>query len=123
MTTLNVTVGSEGLACVDMARPEVFNAFDEKMIEELAQTYADLGSRAAVRAIVLTGQGKAFSAGADLQWMKRASVANHADTAVAMNARSIRCSRKCWRPPRKRRTRRRSSIRGCCSIPWIGRWA
>lgn len=59
-----------------MARPEVFNAFDERMIEELARVFAGLGQDEAARVVVLSGEGKAFSAGADLQWMQRASQAS-----------------------------------------------
>jgi methylglutaconyl-CoA hydratase len=47
------------------------------MIEALDETFARLSATDTVRAILLKGQGKAFSAGADLQWMKRASVASH----------------------------------------------
>lgn len=80
MSTLKVTLEpGGGLARVEMARPEVFNAFDERMIAELAQVFGELGADPGVRAIILSGQGKAFSAGADLQWMKRASVASHDD--------------------------------------------
>jgi methylglutaconyl-CoA hydratase len=79
MKTLAVTHGALGVTTVEMARPEVYNAFDEVMIEELAQVFTTLGADPAVRVIVLTGRGKAFSAGADLQWMKRASVASEAD--------------------------------------------
>lgn len=75
MDTLTLRVSTQGIACVEMARPEVFNAFDERMISELDQVYERLGNDPAVRVIVLAGQGKAFSAGADLQWMKRASEA------------------------------------------------
>jgi methylglutaconyl-CoA hydratase len=74
-TTLQVDVDARGLARVQMARPAVFNAFDEVMIAELSATFTALGNDPEVRAIVLSGQGKAFSAGADLQWMKRASEA------------------------------------------------
>lgn len=79
LKTLIVGVSPDGIAQVTMARPDVFNAFDELMIAELGEAFASLGTDPAVRAIVLTGQGKAFSAGADLQWMKRASVASQAD--------------------------------------------
>ena len=75
MNTLTLRVSAQGIACVEMARPEVFNAFDERMIAELDQVYERLGNDPAVRVIVLAGQGKAFSAGADLQWMQRASEA------------------------------------------------
>ncbi|WP_296469160.1 enoyl-CoA hydratase-related protein [Pigmentiphaga sp.] len=78
METLSITKSGAGVARVEMARPEVFNAFDERMIAELAQVFAELGADASVRAIVLAGRGKAFSAGADIQWMQRASRATEA---------------------------------------------
>jgi len=46
------------------------------MIAELSEAFIALGADDTVRAIVLSGTGKAFSAGADLQWMKRASQAS-----------------------------------------------
>jgi methylglutaconyl-CoA hydratase len=54
-----------------MSRPEVHNAFDETLIAELTNAIRELDADAAVRAIVLAGEGKSFSAGADLAWMKR----------------------------------------------------
>lgn len=75
METLVCDVSSQGVARVEMARPQVFNAFDEAMISELGLIFERLGKDASIRAIVLSGQGKAFSAGADLGWMKRASMA------------------------------------------------
>ena len=75
MDTLVCTVSPQGVARVEMARPKVYNAFDEAMIGELAEVVERLSGDAAVRVIVLAGQGKAFSAGADLQWMQRASAA------------------------------------------------
>jgi methylglutaconyl-CoA hydratase len=76
MNTLSCSLSALGIARVEMNRPEVFNAFDEAMIGELDAVFARLGADPAVRVIVLSGQGKAFSAGADLQWMKRASEAS-----------------------------------------------
>jgi methylglutaconyl-CoA hydratase len=61
------------VAQVTMPRPAVFNAFDEAMIAELDAAFAAAGGDASVRVIVLAGDGKHFSAGADLQWMQRAS--------------------------------------------------
>jgi methylglutaconyl-CoA hydratase len=58
-----------------MARPDVFNAFDEAMIAELDAAFEQLAADDTVRVIVLAGDGKHFSAGADLDWMKRASEA------------------------------------------------
>jgi methylglutaconyl-CoA hydratase len=62
-------------AWVWMNRPEVHNAFDETLIAELTQAFTVLDHDSAVRAIVLAGEGKSFSAGADLNWMKRQGAA------------------------------------------------
>jgi methylglutaconyl-CoA hydratase len=56
-----------------MSRPEVFNAFDEVMIGQLDHAFDELINDDSVRVIILAGDGKHFSAGADLQWMQRAS--------------------------------------------------
>jgi methylglutaconyl-CoA hydratase len=74
--TLKITQRKAGVAQVTMARPAVFNAFDEAMIGELDAAFAALVADDAVRVIVLAGEGKHFSAGADLQWMQRASLAS-----------------------------------------------
>jgi methylglutaconyl-CoA hydratase len=52
---------------VTMARPDRRNAFDTALIDELARAFADVGD---VRAVVLAGEGKSFSAGADVEWMR-----------------------------------------------------
>jgi methylglutaconyl-CoA hydratase len=74
-SSLAVSQRAPGVAQVTMTRPAVFNAFDETMIGELDDAFAQLASDPAVRVIVLAGVGKHFSAGADLQWMQRASAA------------------------------------------------
>jgi methylglutaconyl-CoA hydratase len=73
---MTVVVEHGAVARVRMNRPEVFNAFDEAMIAALQEAFAGLAEDPAVRVIVLEGAGKAFSAGADLQWMQRASSAS-----------------------------------------------
>lgn len=75
MDIVEITRGP--VARVRMNRPEIFNAFDEAMIAALTAAFESLATDDAVRVIVLDGAGKAFSAGADLQWMKRASTASH----------------------------------------------
>ena len=75
-TTLVLSTRATGVAQVTMARPAVFNAFDETMIGELDEAFARLIADDGVRVIVLAGEGKHFSAGADLQWMQRASTAS-----------------------------------------------
>lgn len=76
MKTLTIEHRPNSVALVTMSRPEVFNAFDETMIAELDETFEALGRDPNVRVIVLAGAGKHFSAGADLQWMQRASEAS-----------------------------------------------
>jgi methylglutaconyl-CoA hydratase len=76
MSTLSISTRSAGVTQVTMARPAVFNAFDEAMIGELDAAFAQLIDDPAVRVIVLAGEGRHFSAGADLQWMQRASQAS-----------------------------------------------
>jgi methylglutaconyl-CoA hydratase len=76
MKTLTITQRSPGVAQVTMSRAAVFNAFDETMIAELDFAFATLVEQTDVRVIVLAGDGKHFSAGADLQWMQRASEAS-----------------------------------------------
>jgi methylglutaconyl-CoA hydratase len=61
----------DGVGFVTMARERVRNAFNESMIEELEAAFAELGQSQRVRAIVLTGRGPVFCAGADLEWMAR----------------------------------------------------
>jgi methylglutaconyl-CoA hydratase len=76
MASLAITTRAPGVAQITMSRPAVFNAFDEAMIAELDAAFAQLTVAPYVRVIVLAGDGKHFSAGADLQWMQRASEAS-----------------------------------------------
>ncbi len=71
--TLELGLRSNGVMQITMSRPDVFNAFDEAMIEELGLAFEQLINDDSVRVIVLAGTGKHFSAGADLKWMHRAS--------------------------------------------------
>jgi methylglutaconyl-CoA hydratase len=97
MRTLIIESRAQGVAQVTMSRPEVFNAFDEAMIADLDVAFSTLADEPEVRVIVLAGAGKHFSAGADLQWMQRASEAtlawNQQDAGrfAAMLARIAAC--------------------------------
>jgi len=62
---------ADRVATVRMNRPEKHNAFDERLIAELTQAFRSVGDDAAVRIVVLEAAGPSFSAGADLDWMKR----------------------------------------------------
>ena len=57
------------VAWITLNRPEIHNAFNETMIGELLELYQELGAMPNVRVVVITGEGKSFCAGADLNWM------------------------------------------------------
>lgn len=66
---------ADKVARVNLNRPEVHNAFNNELINDLYEVFDSLKDNADVRIIVLTGNGKSFCAGADLNWMK--SVVNY----------------------------------------------
>ena len=86
----SIRIGREGakghVARVSLNRPEVRNAFNEVVVAELTAAFAELGQDSSLRAIVLAAEGKAFCAGADLNWMKAFAQfsweQNHADAAL-----------------------------------------
>ncbi|MBC7414935.1 MAG: enoyl-CoA hydratase/isomerase family protein [Herminiimonas sp.] len=69
LTTIVITHGNR-IATVTLARPDVRNAFNQRMIAELTWAFDALSYERDVRAIVLAGLGTAFCAGADLTWMR-----------------------------------------------------
>ena len=66
------------VATVTLNRPDVHNAFDEGMIDLLVGTFEDLAILDEVTAVVVKGEGKSFSAGADINWMQRAATYSEA---------------------------------------------
>ncbi len=60
----------EQVAYVKLHRPEVRNAFNPEMIAELTHVFQEFNLRSDLRVVVLQGEGKVFSAGGDLNWMK-----------------------------------------------------
>jgi methylglutaconyl-CoA hydratase len=62
---------ANGRADITLNRPDVHNAFDEAMIADLTVMLKKLEAEESVRVVVLSGAGKSFSAGGDLNWMKR----------------------------------------------------
>jgi methylglutaconyl-CoA hydratase len=61
------------VAYVILNRPEIRNAFNEKMISEITRVFRELEIEQSIRVIVLKGEGKSFCAGADLNWMRDVS--------------------------------------------------
>lgn len=66
-----------GVARVTLDRPEVRNAFDDALIAAVTQALRALDADDAVRVVVIAGNGPAFCAGGDLNWMKRMSGYTH----------------------------------------------
>jgi methylglutaconyl-CoA hydratase len=62
---------ARGVATVTLNRPAIHNAFDDRLIADLTAALRRLAEDAAVRVVVLTGSGESFSAGGDLNWMRR----------------------------------------------------
>jgi len=60
-----------GVARVTLDRPELRNAFDDALISSLTRTLVEIEKDPSVRVMILAGNGPAFCAGADLNWMKR----------------------------------------------------
>jgi methylglutaconyl-CoA hydratase len=68
-----------GVRRIALNRPQVHNAFDDALIAELTVALEQAGTDAKVRAVVLTGEGASFSAGADLNWMRGMASASEAE--------------------------------------------
>jgi enoyl-CoA hydratase len=69
MESERIAVSLEGgVAHVELARPDKFNAMDKAMFEAIGDTFRRLGADPAVRCILLSGRGRHFTAGLDLQY-------------------------------------------------------
>lgn len=78
--TVSVALTVRGaIADVRLNRPGVHNAFDDTLIAELTATLQTVDADPAIRAVVLSGEGASFSAGADLNWMRSMAQASEAD--------------------------------------------
>lgn len=69
----------DGLAVITLNRPEVHNAFNPDVIAALSDIFEDLRGADGVRAVMLAAEGRSFSAGADLTWMRAAADYSFAD--------------------------------------------
>jgi methylglutaconyl-CoA hydratase len=89
-----------GVATVTLNRPEVRNAFNDEVIAEMTAVFAELADREEVRCIVLAGNGPAFCAGADLNWMKRMAGYTHEENVAdaAALAKMLRAIYQCPKP-------------------------
>lgn len=71
MSSLLTSFATEAVLTIKLNRPDIHNAFDDKLIAELTHLLRTVAENSEVRVVVLTGTGKSFSAGADLNWMRR----------------------------------------------------
>ncbi len=71
MQSYKLKTSDRGITSVILNRPEQHNAFDDTMIIELIELFGKLEQDDQVRVLVLRAAGKSFSAGADLNWMRR----------------------------------------------------
>lgn len=72
MSTERLHITIEGaIARVTLDRPQVRNAFDDALIEELTDALERIEGDPRLRVVILSANGAAFSAGADLNWMRR----------------------------------------------------
>ena len=75
MTDSNLLIEIEnGVAIVILNRPDVHNAFDDVLITQIITALNQVELNPDVKVVVLTSHGKHFSAGADLNWMKRMAI-------------------------------------------------
>lgn len=82
-TRLEFTDHDNGVVLVTLNNPGKLNATDEVMHAELATVFVDLDRDPDVRVVVVTGEGKAFSAGGDLDWITK-QVGNYPQTMKVM---------------------------------------
>ncbi|WP_173930903.1 enoyl-CoA hydratase-related protein, partial [Chelativorans sp. Marseille-P2723] len=78
MTDLLLEYRQPGVAWIVLNRPDKHNAFDEHLIANLTGMLDRVEADPAIRTLVLAAAGPSFSAGADLDWMKRAATADRA---------------------------------------------
>lgn len=75
--TITTSLTTSGVAELVLNRAEVHNAFDDSMISELISALKSLAANPAVRVLLLKSNGKNFSAGADLNWMRSMAEKNY----------------------------------------------
>jgi methylglutaconyl-CoA hydratase len=79
MTSSLQITNANRIARITLNRPDVHNAFDDALIGELTEALDRIDLDPAIRAVVLSGAGASFSAGANLNWMRRMANAGEAE--------------------------------------------
>jgi methylglutaconyl-CoA hydratase len=91
---------SSSTARLSLSRPDLHNAFNEIMIGEITEAFHELNKRDDVRVVVLAGEGKSFSAGGDINWMKKMVGYTFEENVADANAMAnmLRAIRECPKP-------------------------
>ena len=84
--TVLLEVNEKGIATVTLNNPEKHNAFDDAIIKQLTDIFNDISQRDDISIMILASNGKSFSAGADLGWMKRMAGYSYEDNLKDANA-------------------------------------
>lgn len=75
--TLKLSLDPRGVLTVELNRPEIRNAFNEVLIDELSRVFESEVRKPEVRVVVLRGSGTIFCAGGDLNWMRKSIELNY----------------------------------------------
>src|SRR5215207_11728196 len=78
LETLEITLDGR-VGTMTLNRPDSLNAMSPEMIQELTVAAAWLADRAPIRALIVTGAGRAFSSGGDVNWFKRGVTEENVD--------------------------------------------
>lgn len=84
--SIKLDIDGRGIAALTLDRQDKHNAFDEHVIATLTATFKKLQADTSIRALVLRANGRNFSAGADLDWMKRMAAYSHEENIRDANA-------------------------------------
>ncbi len=76
---IQTTCAANGVVTISLNRPEVHNAFNDEMMRQLTEAFVEVANMPDARLVVLRGEGKSFSAGADLQVMQAMKQASEAE--------------------------------------------
>jgi methylglutaconyl-CoA hydratase len=79
-------IDNRGVATVTLNQPEIHNAFDDKLITQLTDIFKQINQNKDIRVMVLAAAGKSFSAGADLNWMRRMASYSYQQNLADANA-------------------------------------
>lgn len=84
--SLLLKINDRGVATLSLNRLRLHNAFDDALIADLTQGLEQLAANDEVRLVILASEGKSFSAGADLNWMKRMAQYSYEENLADANA-------------------------------------